>query len=366
MSILQKLKKLFTPKGNLAKTKQPKLTFDITVESSTVTNKSEPNVVISPIPANVIVDIQTAIILDYYRGRNLDIYQPFYLKEIAGYRIEAILNSAKEKGYLRNPAPKELLSSILVPDLKTILRENNLKVSGRKKELIARILQNVKSSKYVGRIPPIIMASESGEALIKNNYIYIRNAYNSGKFGAIYNCIQKIGCDASQESYYKVENTLYQQHLSASIRSKDWGAVCTYYSQLADLNLEVGHLNSALEMLFRALCLSLSGMGNNNTVESYNALFVAPDLADQLNKLTFTLKMTSSEITNTFQNAAEPIFLKLPFSYFPLNVMENILLDILTGEFPEYFSTNLHYTRIRNMPSNNSHRYNYYGDFDDR
>ena len=365
MSILHKLKKLFTPKGALAKTKQQKLTFDITAEASKVTSESEPNVVISPIPSNVITDIQIAIILDYYRGKKLDIYQPFYLKEIAGYRIESILNAAKEKGYLRNPTPKELLSSILVPDLKTILRENNLKVSGRKKELIARILENVKASKYIGRIPPILMVSESGETLIKNNYIYIRNAYNSGKFGAIYNCIQKIGCDASQESYYKVENTLYQQHLSASIRSKDWGVVYIYYYNLANLNLEVGYLNAALVMLFRALCISLSGMGNNNTVESYSALYVAPDLIDQLNKLTFTLKMTSSEITNTFQHAVEPIFLKLPFSYFPLNVMKNILSDILTGEFPEYFSADLHYARIRNAPSTNSRRYNYYGDFDD-
>ena len=134
MSIFHKLKKLFTKKDILSKPKQQKLALDITVESSTVISESEPNVVISPIPANVIVDIQTAIILDYYRGRKLDIYQPFYLKEIAGYRdVLALVNENFE--YM------PLKTSIILQLHRDLYKYEDISIGGKYKNSDNQIIE---------------------------------------------------------------------------------------------------------------------------------------------------------------------------------------------------------------------------------
>lgn len=63
------------------------------------------------------------------------------------------------------------LNYLRVPELKSILKENGLKVSGNKPELIERIKENIKEEDV--NLPQVYIATNKGEKLIKNTkYIH--------------------------------------------------------------------------------------------------------------------------------------------------------------------------------------------------
>lgn len=93
------------------------------------------------------------------------------------YRYEINFNERKQlltdKGYLSKPDPITYIHQLKNNDLKSILRENNLKVSGNKKDLISRI-QNELSNEQLSELPnnKFLMPTKDGyEILRKYSYI---------------------------------------------------------------------------------------------------------------------------------------------------------------------------------------------------
>ncbi|MFO3693017.1 SAP domain-containing protein [Staphylococcus felis] len=78
-----------------------------------------------------------------------------------------------DNGYLYiSEEPNITLQKLKVPELKEILRNNNLKVGGNKPQLIERILENYSSIKIDNELPKVYKATEKGMDLIQNtNYI---------------------------------------------------------------------------------------------------------------------------------------------------------------------------------------------------
>lgn len=68
------------------------------------------------------------------------------------------------------------LPYLKIPELKQILRENNLKLGGNKKDLIERIKNNLKENEV--KLPKVYIATSIGDELIKNTD-YIPYFYNS-------------------------------------------------------------------------------------------------------------------------------------------------------------------------------------------
>lgn len=89
-----------------------------------------------------------------------------FLKEIDGKKVNSRLSKKTEEivsdayelrkilyneGYLRIPTEYERMESLTVAELKDILKQNSLKVSGKKSELIQRITENL-SEKELDKI----------------------------------------------------------------------------------------------------------------------------------------------------------------------------------------------------------------------
>ena len=88
-----------------------------------------------------------------------------------------------DSGILAPPKIDEILKYKTVVELKEILRKNNLKVSGKKSELIDRILENNAFSVNVqnDNKDPIYAITEAGRSIIKNNepWLYYHRMKNS-------------------------------------------------------------------------------------------------------------------------------------------------------------------------------------------
>ncbi len=88
-----------------------------------------------------------------------------------------------DSGILAPPKIDEILKYKTVVELKEILRKNNLKVSGKKSELIDRILENNAFSVDAQNEnnDPIYAITEAGRAILKNNkpWLYYHRMKNS-------------------------------------------------------------------------------------------------------------------------------------------------------------------------------------------
>lgn len=76
-------------------------------------------------------------------------------------------NDLLKKGYLRVTAPAETLATYKVTELKEILKNNGLPTTGKKDQLISRIVLSVDLEKL--KLPLMCCISDKGQELIDNN-----------------------------------------------------------------------------------------------------------------------------------------------------------------------------------------------------
>ena len=83
-------------------------------------------------------------ILDFWDGKRTDyVIPPYYSETIFGQNVKPCLERFLKEGYLETSELDKTLSLYTVPDLKAALSEHELKVSGKKQELIQRLLENI-------------------------------------------------------------------------------------------------------------------------------------------------------------------------------------------------------------------------------
>ncbi len=76
-------------------------------------------------------------------------------------------NNLLKNGFLRLTTPTETLETYKVSELKEILKKNELPVSGKKADLISRVVLSVDPEKLT--LPPMCCISNKGQELIDNN-----------------------------------------------------------------------------------------------------------------------------------------------------------------------------------------------------
>lgn len=104
------------------------------------------------------------------KGKKDNIFDfPKYM--YADGRLREKINFMLENGYLRYSEYKDELENLTVSDLKTILKEYKLKSTGKKSELIDRILENgIKRNELLNILKTdVLLPTDKGKELIENN-----------------------------------------------------------------------------------------------------------------------------------------------------------------------------------------------------
>lgn len=106
------------------------------------------------------------LFLRWLDGKEINYAAPGYL--VNSFGINPIQEKRKLRSgkYIETASPEKSLSGLRVTELKDILREANQKVSGRKKELIERIWNNVPDKYYMSKLPKIYSLSDKGQQLL--------------------------------------------------------------------------------------------------------------------------------------------------------------------------------------------------------
>lgn len=128
------------------------------------------------------------------------------------YHVKDIINDFWEKGYITKMSTTEKLNILTIPELKKILKINSLKVSGKKQELIDRILAEINERELLRYLPSgtFVSYTDAGqkfyncllakkETEYNNLIIQSVNMISNGEYSSAYSLI----CKYESKQFFK-------------------------------------------------------------------------------------------------------------------------------------------------------------------
>lgn len=205
------------------------------------------------------------------------------------------------EGYLKQASINEILYNFKLDDLKKILKENNLKVTGKKAELIDRISSEL-SEKELNKINfdrNIYTLSEKGKKYIENHKDYIEIHRHSS-------------WQITLEEYIKVKRQLnfsvnfndiawgiFNKRTMEYSNNKQYGLQRNNYYNMFQLLIEEKKEMQAFEMIVKVIIYDLSSVNTlediklykdgiyskEDLLNSYSDIFLAPGIIKELLEL---------------------------------------------------------------------------------
>lgn len=176
------------------------------------------------------------LLLSYMDGMKIDRKLPNYFNMIYGLDTGRSYEKIKSKGYITYAPIEYALNREIMSELKNILKENDLKVSGKKAELVERICENVPRdalSKYENMY---YKTTQEGQKILANNehVKYFHEKY--GDFGIDVNEADNYKNKHPEMSNYEIlinilNNRLVERHSNPKL--KDFHLVRSPYAKLA-------------------------------------------------------------------------------------------------------------------------------------
>lgn len=287
------------------------------------------------IDENIFDIIKTAIVCDYLDGREVGCAPYSSLQSICGNRFEEIAVSAYKEGYVRFSTPQEGLNYLTIPDLKNILRANNLKLSGKKGDLLARIINSLPEKKYADVVPQVNILTDAGHDLVDANYIFIKHRYElDAQFCSdVIDAALLIGCQQfSRENYVRIFRFMNEERCVEDIKNGNWGELERRYYNLSYLLATEepgGDVEAAEKYAMRAVCISLSGMTDDNLLNRRDMAFIDGGSLDFFSDFRFRYSKKKDDLIRDFISVAKEMFQLLPFSYFYPAAMVLIFSDAI-------------------------------------
>lgn len=212
-------------------------------------------------------------ILFLIRNKNIVIGE-----HVAGYwkyqfsrEPKEIIEKLISKNYLRLSEIKENFQYFTIAELKPILKEHSLKVSGAKAELVKRVVDNIeelKLKKYITEERYI--PSELGIKIIEDNkelegYYHSQDILENMGISKYYKKISS-GMTATE-----ITLEILEKQAVKHLKNKDYGLLRNTYGRLSKNFTSDENINESLKNLLKLFHIDLSGMCNGNSYSKYDS-----------------------------------------------------------------------------------------------
>lgn len=282
-------------------------------------------------------DYSSAVFLDYVNGKKVgktkDDYYGYVEYDLGITNPVSKHKQLITKGYLKEASLENYLNTLKVANLKDILKQNNLKVTGKKSDLITRILENIDnnmlSKKYKNEFGYVL--SEKGIKYLKDNENYVQ-LFKHKIYQITPTEFDKYSREMSNNSKFNdIVKNIIELRIEKYNKEKNFGFLRNEYYHLSRLLNEENKKQEALENLIMVLYYDLSGISSfsyiNNKVHLYiyddiNRL-IAPGIAN------YTYKLNQYYDKDMIKKVYD---IELPFRYFDMKTFEIIINQILNGE----------------------------------
>lgn len=270
----------------------------------------------------------------YTTGTNS--YEGFWHYEYGISDMDAQIKSLYARGFLRIGTLEEAMNTATLSTLKNIAKQNGLKVSGKKIDIIQRILSAVDENSLNILFPdkPYFL-TELGQCVIdKENYMkYIHNQRDQNI--NIWN-FSEMAHEFPSLPYTEILQRYYSQQAENHLQQKQYGLYRNCIFHIAELDMENEYFDNALIHFFEVTYYDLSGLSNFSDSDRLNAdasqLFsyeysfakIAPGILSRIVHCKEKLNISEGELKEKMIAALSGI--ELSFQIFTLEECAEILL----------------------------------------
>lgn len=256
------------------------------------------------------------LFLDYIDGKptknpSFPGYWNYLYNSNPNLMLKKIINNGyvKKSDYLFNMQKEK------VATLKEILRQNGLKVSGKKAELIKRITENLPESECKKIFnSSFYQHTEKAKELLNQHkaliYFHKRSFYN---YDISIKDVYQYSLNYPQFNEYNIMRNLLKKGLDKFSNNKSWGLYRNSLLGIAytfmDEQKYIESLNLLLEICYR----DLSGLGNNNILTPELSQ-LAPGIISMIQSVTESLQIDNNKLKEIYIEVVNKI--ELPFHYF--------------------------------------------------
>lgn len=227
------------------------------------------------------------------------------------------------EGYLVLGDITETLKALKVQELKTILDENGISKTGRKDDLIDRIIKNV-GINTINNLPQIYVLSPRGKKLTDRYYEYemLFKHKNTGVTVDLYDTKKRQ--IPTNRSFYDIIQTCLDDLISENIKSKNYGMVTCNWLSKEKLYFENENYTKSLNCLLTSICYNISGATNGEFYDELDEIRLIKINTKHISELKQYL--SQDLIKKSYSNC------KVPFNYFDLSTFNEIINDIFNGK----------------------------------
>lgn len=255
------------------------------------------------------------LFLDYINGvstSNLNIAR--YWTHEYNLDYQKTLEKLFKCGYLTFSDYKFNMTQCKVDELKNVLKSHGLKVSGKKADLINRLIENLPEDELKELFSEsCFMITDAGAAITqKNSHImYFHRHFN--QFG--------ISIDEA-DRYFKLHPGVNQFDIALILlydrakkyrESKDWGLYRNDLYAMSIVYKDMKEFEKEMDLLLKVCYLDLSGLENNDGYDK-NFSFLAPGILGSLDVVQKELGLSDEQLKAAFSSSVDD--LNLPKAYY--------------------------------------------------
>ena len=242
---------------------------------------------------------------------------PGYFKYRYNSDPKKLLKKAQKNKLLIKSDYKVAIKEARASDLKNALKKHGLKVSGKKQDLIKRLIENLNEKTLKNEFPDIYWTlTEKGKKIVlgNNHIIYFHKSQhltNEISLENYHNAVQSE--ENNSDAKYNAAIKLLIANLDKNLAQGNWGLYRNTMLSLSETYQDKQEYETALNYLFKLWRIDLSGLSNNNSYLP-SAISIAPGIVaiieEVISKLDLDIENIKTKYFKSIQN------LKLPESRF--------------------------------------------------
>lgn len=263
-------------------------------------------------------------------------FQGFWWYRYGIRNVQNVLTALAKKGYIERGSIADAVNMEKVPVIKEELQKRNLKSSGKKADLIARLIENVAEgelSKVFSKRPYAL--TEAGTALLKK-YEWIPFIHSHGIEDLnIWNLTALVQTPPYTNYRDKIWGYLNKRGLE-HIKNHDYGLYRNSRFTMSEFVANEGKLETAFALLCEVAAYDLSGLSNGFRMEfldicskSYfpyeeSVVAMAPGITSRIEQYAEKLGWEEAELHSRMVDAIVKI--QLPFHLFSAEECADIVI----------------------------------------
>ena len=257
------------------------------------------------------------IFLERANGHKVGDEFPHYFKYQYGANPSSLLEKALTNNFLiKSDSIVNNIEKIKTSKLKEVLKKHNLKVSGKKQELIERLVTNVSEEELKAAFPDLYyILNDKGKSIVQENehiiyYHKSQHLKNEISLDKYHNLLKDKIDDSAK---YDIALELLKNNAMQNRDNGDWGLYRNSLLSKARVYEDKQDNQSALELYLTICHIDLSGLSNGNAYMP-RTLILAPGIIGLVTKLTSKLELDKETLKEKYLYYAEE--LKLPKTRF--------------------------------------------------